>query len=347
MAAARELAWGLPAATREVAHWRRLACTISEALLRTDALNAIAEQRTHIDGAVLFSTLPHARSPALLRLLVTYEVIWDYLDNINERSAGAGLVNGLQLHRALVDALDPGRPMADYFCRSPWPDDGGYLRALVTACRGHCERLPSYARLRASLIREAARGQVCALNHAPDALQRDALLRAWAMREFPGGHEAAWFELTAAASTNLTVFALLALASEPNCSELVATQIARAYFPWISVLTAMLDSYVDQEEDARSSSHSYLAHYQTPQAAAERVRQLIRRCVHEARSLDDGEKHTVIAGCMFAMYLSRDSALAPPMRETTTSLIRAGGTSAGVLHPVLRLWRTVYGLRSA
>jgi tetraprenyl-beta-curcumene synthase len=277
----------------------------------------------------MFSVLPRARSPVLLRLLVAYEVIWDYLDNINERSAGAGVANGLQLHRALVDALDPQRPIADYFSRSPWPNDGGYLRALVTACRGHCECLPSYALVRAVLIREAARGRVCALNHAPDALQRDALLRAWATREYPGGHEAAWFELTAAASTNLTVFALLALASEPNGSELVAAQLARAYFPWISVLTAMLDSYVDQDEDAASGSHNYLAHYPTPQAAAERVRQLIHCCVREARSLDDGEKHTVIAGCMFAMYLSRDSARAPLMRETTTSLIRAGGTLAG------------------
>ena len=144
----------------------------------------------------------------------------------------------------------PRSPIADYYRRSPWSDDGGYLRALVMACRAHCERLPSYTSLRPHLIREAARGQICALNHAPDASQRDALLGAWAKREFPHGHEAQWFELTAAASTNLTVFALLALASEPTYSESVVTQTADAYFPWISVLTAMLDSYVDQDEDA-------------------------------------------------------------------------------------------------
>ena len=73
----------------------------------------------------------------------------------------------------------------------------------------------------------------------------------------------------------------------------------------------------------------------------------MRRCVAEARALRDGEEHVVIAGCMFAMYLSRDSALAPPTRETTARLIRAGGSLARVLHPLLRLWRVVYGLRSA
>jgi tetraprenyl-beta-curcumene synthase len=326
-----------------------MARSIPDAALRADALNAITEQRTHIDGAALFSILPRARSSTLLRLLVAYEIIWDYLDNVNERSADVGVANGLQLHRALVDALDPRSAIANYYRQSPWHDDGGYLHALVVACREYCERLPSYAPMRQALIREAARGQICALNHASNPIQRDAMLRAWAESEFPGGHEAQWFELTAAASTNLTIFALLALASEPTPSpvEAAATQTARAYFPWISVLTAMLDSYVDQEEDAASGSHSYVAHYATPTLAIERVCELMRRCVHEARSLEDGEKHEVIAGCMFAMYLSRDSALVPPMRQTTMRLIGAGGSLASVLHPLLRLWRTLYGLRAA
>lgn len=310
-------------------------------------MNAIAEQRTHIDGAALFSILPRARSLTLLRLLVAYEIIWDYLDNINERSAHVGVANGLQLHCALVDALDPQRPISDYYRLSPWQGDGGYLRTLVSACWEHCERLPSYAAVSQHLVREATRGKVCALNHAPDGLQRDAMLRVWAEREFPQGHDAQWFELTAAASTNLTIFALLALASAPACVEKAVAQTERAYFPWISVLTAMLDSYVDQADDAASSSHSYVAHYPTPTLAIERVCQLIRRCVREARSLDNGEKHTVIAGCMFAMYLSRDTALAPPLRDTTMDLISSGGSLSRLLHPLLRLWRAAYRLQSA
>jgi tetraprenyl-beta-curcumene synthase len=330
-----------------VRQWRLRASAIPNALIREDALRAISEQRTHIDGAALFSILTRTRNPALLRLLVAYEIIWDYLDNVNERSVGAGVMNGLQLHRALVDALDPASPLADYYRYSPWQEDGGYLRTLVMACRAHCERLPSYALIRPLLIQEAVRGQICALNHAPDASRRDALLEDWAESEFPDGHEAQWFELTAAASTNLTVFALLALASEPTCSEGLITQTAGAYFPWISVLTAMLDSYVDQEEDAASGSHSYIAHYPTPTQAIGRICQLMHRCLAEARPLRDGEKHVVIAGCMFAMYLSRDSALAPTRRETTARLIHAGGSLVRILHPLLRFWRTVYGLRSA
>jgi tetraprenyl-beta-curcumene synthase len=343
----RELTWGLPAVAREVRRWREMASDITDTRAREDALNALAAQRTHIDGAALFSILPRARNPSLLRLLVAYEVIWDFLDNVNERSALAGVANGLQLHQALVDALDLERPMSDYYQYSPRYNDCGYLRALVTCCRANCARLPSYHFVRESAVREAIRSQICAINHDPDPRSRDAGLMAWVAREFPSGHEAWWFELTGAASTDLTIFALLALASEPRCSSDLIAQTSLAYFPWISILTAMLDSYVDQAEDAASGDHSYVGHYSTPEAAIKRLRILIRRCLREAGSLRDGEKHVLIAASMIAMYLSKDSALRPTMREGTERILDAGGSLTRVLHPILRVWRTAYGLRAA
>jgi tetraprenyl-beta-curcumene synthase len=343
----RELTWGLPAVAREVRRWDDLAHNISDSRIREDALKALAEQRTHIDGAALFSILPRARDPSLLRLLVAYEAIWDFLDNVNERSASAGVANGLQLHRALVEALDPGGPISDYYKYISWYDDSGYLRALVTECQANCARLPSYERVRRSAIQEAVRGQICAINHDPDPSNRDEALRAWATREFPSGHEAWWFELTAAASTNLTIFALLALACERTCSPDLIARTSLTYYPWISVLTAMLDSYVDEAEDAVSGDHSYVTHYSTPELAERRICLLIRRALQEAGALKDSEKHTVIAASMVAMYVSKDSALTPAMREGTMRILDAGGSLTRLLHPILRLWRIAYGLRSA
>lgn len=345
-ATTRELTWGLPAVAREVRRWREMANNIHDPRLREDALNALTEQRTHIDGAALFSILPRTRNPSLLRLLVTYEIIWDFLDNVNERSAEVGVANGLQLHLALVDALDVGRPVSDYYKFCPDYDDCGYLRALVADCRLHCADLPSYECIRSAVIPEAFRGQVCAINHDLDSQSRDALLQAWVQREFPSGHEARWFELTAAASTNLTIFALLALASEPACSIHEVRLTSQAYFPWVSILTAMLDSYVDQFEDSAAGNHSYVAHYPEPESAIYRICLLIRRCLREADTLKESEKHKVIAASMFAMYLSKNSVLTPSMQGATRRLIESGGLLTRVLHPILRLWRTAYGLGS-
>jgi tetraprenyl-beta-curcumene synthase len=344
--ATRELLQGLPAVAREVRVWRSLAQAIPDAALRQDALSSLARKRGHTDGAALFWTIPAVDSRDLLRLLVAYEVLWDFLDSVNEHGASAGQRNGRQLHLALIEALDPVRPISDYYLHHPWREDGSYLRALVEVCREACSRLPSYERIRASVIQEATRAQVLAINHDLDAGCRDRTLRDWATHEFPVGHEATWFELTGAASASLTVHVLLALGAEETCTEAQLARARDAYFPWISAATTMLDSYVDQLEDAVNGDHSYVAHYPSPELAAERISWLLRRSIGEARSLADPEHHVLIVACMAAMYLSKDSARDASLRTGAKRFVRAGGSLTQTLLPILRLWRIAYAQRS-
>ncbi|MBA3808522.1 MAG: DUF2600 family protein [Solirubrobacterales bacterium] len=344
MGAARELTWGLPAVAREVAHWRSLAEAIPDAPIREDALSAITHKRGQTDGAALFTILPRARSPVLLRLVVAYQLIWDYLDSVHERSPEE--INGRQLHLALTDALNPGGGRSDYYRHHPWRDDGGYLDALVDACRECCLSLPAYEQVRPLVIQEARRAQVLALNHDLDAARRNASLKAWSEAEFPTGHEASWFELSGASSAGLTIFALLALATEPSCETAEVERTHSTYFPWVSVAATMLDSYVDQVEDSESGDHIYVSHYPSRAVATERVGWLLRRCMGEAAGLRSGEKHIVIAASMAALYLSKDSARIPATRDSTRTLAANGGSLTRVLVPVLRLWRTAYAVRS-
>jgi tetraprenyl-beta-curcumene synthase len=345
-AASRELLWGLRAVSREVRAWREFAQQIPDEAIRQDALRSLINKRGHTDGAALFWILPRRRHHDLLRLLVTYELIWDFLDCLNERGASEGTANGRQLHRALVEALDPAAAISDYYCFHPWRDDGGYLRALVESCRRSCAALPSYGRVRPLVLREARRAQVLALNHDLDPGGRDASLRAWARREFAGERRLSWFELSGAASASVTIHAFLALASEPSCSEAEIRRTCAAYFPWMSAATTMLDSYVDQAEDIVNGDHRYIAHYASAQLADERVRELVTRSAREARRLRHGHRHAVINACMIAMYLSKDSARTPSMRASTASFVHAGGSLTRLLLPVLRLWRIVFAQRA-
>jgi tetraprenyl-beta-curcumene synthase len=343
---AREFTWGLHASSRELARWRYLAGRVPEGPLRTDAIDALLRKRGQSDGAALFSILPRSRSRPYLRLLVAYQVIWDYLDSVNERGANAGIGNGRQLHLALVDALDPGGPTRDYYAHSPWRDDGGYLQALVDTCRECCTRLPSYERVRALVLRDAHRAQVLALNHDPDPVCRDRSLRRWAQVEFPDGHEASWWELSGAASAGLAAFAVLALACEPDPDQDEIERTHAAYFPWASAIACMLDSYADQAEDAESGDHSYLTHYSNQQAAVTGTCELVRRCLCELHKLENSEKHRVIVCSMVALYLSKDSARSGPMRAHSDQIALAGGSLSRALIPVLRLWRAAHRLTS-
>lgn len=270
----------------------------------------------------------------------------DFLDSTNERGAGAGTANGCQLHCALVEAINPASAISDHYCHHPWQDDGGYLRALVEAGRGACAALPSYADIRAPLIRAATLAQVQGLRHELDLPRRDAALKEWAERLPAHEQELDWFELAGAASAWLAVLALLALAAQSACPSRHGTDAYSVYFPWIALTATTLDSYADKLEDATTGSSSYIAHYPTCETAIRRICEVARRSTRETQALPHGHRHAVILASMIAMYLSRDSARVPELRASTRSIARAGGPLTRLLVPVLRAWRIVTAQRA-
>lgn len=346
-AVVRELNWGLRAVAEEVAGWRARADAIPDPSLRDDALEALDRKRGHADGAALFWTLPARRDRRLLRTLVVYELLQDYLDTTSERGAACGIDNGHRLYRALAHALDPDCPTGDYYRHHPWCDDGGYMRALVDACRWNARALPGFGAARPLLAREAARASVLVLNHEPSTVTRAAGLRAWASVEFPGELELSWYELAAASSGWITTHALLACAAVPNLTPCEIEMVYDAYFPWFALTLTLLDSYVDQEEDARSGAHSYISHFPSEEAAVERLCESVERSARAVLALPNGERHAVLLACMVAMYLTKDSAWTPEMRASTVRIARAGGSLTALLMPVLRAWRVLNGQRAA
>jgi tetraprenyl-beta-curcumene synthase len=354
-ASARELTWGLRLVSREVEGWRAHAAKIPDAALRSDALRALRRKRGNINGAALFWTLPDRRNRDLLAVLVAYEILADFLDCVSERSASLGIANGRQLHLALVEALDCEMPVSDYYRYHPHADDGGYVRALVDSCRAHSTALSGYEEVRPLLSRAAHLSSVLPINHEPDAVRRQQALQAWdgdhvaEHRESApaASRQAAWYERTAGASAWVTVLAMLALAAERTHAARCAAETYWAYLASIAPAGAMLDSYGDIVEDAANGDHSYIAHYPSTELAVERVEELVRGARREAGALPRGARHVVIAGCLIAFYLSKDSVRAVEMRASTRRLRSAGGPLVWLLLPVLRAWRAAYDQRSA
>ena len=308
--------------------------------MRNEALDSIAHKSDHAHGAALFSVLPRQRDLRLLRLLVAYQTLWDYLDNISERCASPGASD--RLHRALVDALDPAAPTSDYYEGQSANDDGGYVRTLVRSCQRSCGTLPSYQLVRPLVLEGAARCAVQTVNHDPLQQRREAGLKRWADTEFQDEDSLWWFELTAAASAYLP-HPLLALACDPELDVTVVVRTQAAYFPWVSLALAMLDSYVDQAEDRRTAAHSYIAYYGEETTAIARVCEVVRRAICEVCTLPEGERHAIVVAAMVAMYLSKNAARVSEMRASTRELLRAGGLVSQVLAPQLRAWRVLRG----
>lgn len=341
-AASRELSWGLPLVSRELARWRVRALAIPSGPLREDALDALGSKRTNTDGAAVFATVVRARDRQLLLLLALYQAIWDYLDSSVERHPTEA--NGRELHRALVDALEPAAPVSDYYRHHPWRDDGGYLVDMVEQCRARCLRLPSYDAVKATVVAEARRAEVQALNHLPKRTVRDSALRDWALQDAAPADGAEWFEVTAAASASLVILPLLALSAQRALTDSHVAAARACYWPWVTVVTTMLDNYADQVEDALVGNHNYFTHYPSSAVGVERVCAGIHRSLRDLAALPDGERHVVVVASMVAMYLSKTSDGTAATRCERRVIARAGGPLIRTLVPVLRLWRLCYGI---
>ena len=83
-------------------------------------------------GSVFALLAPPDRRPAVIRWIVAFQTISDYLDNLCDRAAAAPR-RDLRWHQAMLDALAGPDPAG---VSGRWGvDDGEYLAGLVGTCR--------------------------------------------------------------------------------------------------------------------------------------------------------------------------------------------------------------------
>jgi len=327
-----------PLARHELHAWEDVAETIPSPRLRMLARETLRDERLSAMGAALVAATVRPYSPQLVRFLVALQVAWDYLDTLAEQPAADPIANGVQLHRALLDALADEAPRGDYYRLHPDGDDGGYLAALVARCREAGTQLPALARVRPAVMDELHGAEVQYAHHA-EAQRRAAALRRWAAGREQHG-DAAWYELAAAASSSLGVLALAALAADPATDDETVARVLAAYAPWVDALTALLDSFVDREADARAGLANWIDHYPTDATAARRLTAIAARAVGGVRTLPAGGRHVAIVTGMMALHLSHPAARAPATAPVTRALARAADTPViEALLLLLRGWR--------
>lgn len=327
----------LPIARAETEHWKVRAAAIPDPQLRRAALDALVQKRWAVDGAALFATTAPQAGAQLVRLLVAYQILCDYLDSITEWETAHQVESGMRLHRSLVEAVDVDAPITDHYARHPRHEDGGYVRALVESCQRDCCALPSYDIARGELALAARRVEVQALNHDTHVDRRTAALRRWVDTEFPACTDARWFEISGAAASSLHIHAMLASASLPCASGAEIRTTREAYFPWVCASATMLDSLVDRERDAAAGEHSYVTYYSGDRDMLTRLAYLTRRASTGVSRLPYAGRHAIVVAGMAAMYLSEPHTAMT--RRTRRTLLRAAGSPAEGLFRCMRVWR--------
>ena len=211
-----------PAARSTQRRLRGRAAAIPDPRLRADALASHRDKRSNSEGLAALALLaPDENRDRIVRSLVAYQLMLDYLDGVSERPSADPIANGLRLHSAFEVALDPEAEHRDYYELAHARDDGGYLVELIETVRGSLAELPSYPAARDPLLRQARLcGESQALNHALAFAPVQGRVEEWAAATAAGagldsGFE--WWEvIAAAAASSLCVGALLALAARPG-----------------------------------------------------------------------------------------------------------------------------------
>ena len=313
-----------PRARAELATWRHRAQQIPDRVLREAAFDALKTKSSDLEGAVAYAVFaPPSMRDNVVRAITAFEIAFDYMDSIVELPNLDPIASGRCLNQALLVALSPGAQHLDYYRHYPRREDAGYLEGLVRTCQTAVAALPSFAAIAEPLRRALSRIVTYqSLNHGDAHGSHDAF-RQWADSQSIQGIDLHWWELGAAAGSQLSVLSLIAAAGDPAMCPERAIALERAYFPWVGALSTLLDGVIDQNRDKAEGQRSLIDHYTSPEETAGRLKMLAAEALEAVLPLSDASNHTMILEAMAAFFHAKPQALAPDVRLATRAVVDA------------------------
>lgn len=323
----------LPQARREIRRWTDAAAAIPDPELRRTAACAIEVDASNAEAAAAFAIMaPRSRLRMTVELLVAYQVLLDYVDALGERECTDSFLRGLAVGMALTAALArPGSPVT----LDPLGDDGGYLVALVAACRSRLWQLPSAAAVERQAEAAAERcAEALAHTHATAKRGASESLREWtAAQPATTGYE--WWEIAAGGNSDLAILALLAAAADPATTTDGADAVAAVYWPHVCVLSTLLDSLVDFERDAATGNFSFVSRYPGHAAMHNGLVQATRLSLAAIAGLRHRHAHLMIV-CGVACYYAASAVPGSLAAEVAPSVVAQLGAAATPIVLALR-----------
>jgi tetraprenyl-beta-curcumene synthase len=328
-----------PVVQRQLRRWERRAAAIQQPELRTLALAKLHGERFNAEVAATLATIaPAAQRASAIEAIVALEVLYDYLDGLTEQPSTEPLEEGDALFGAFRDAVDlaasPGG--GDYFRHRAGHDDGGYLLDLSTATHAVLAGLPAMGAVADVAVRATARcAQAQVRKHAVPSIGTEQL-ESWARGE-AAGTSLGWRELTAgAASSVLTVHALIAAAADPRTTPGDAAGLEQTYL-LIGVLITALDSLIDYSGDVSAGEPGFVGLYHNQEELTLALTDTCRRAAAQASTVTNAPHHLMTLAGVVAYYTSAPGArsqIARPVAEHLQAQLRP------LITPTLTVMRT-------
>lgn len=332
----------LPQVKRLLKHWETRAHQCKDLELKKQALASLHTKAFHCHGGAVYAVNCGSMEYITLRLIVAYQTICDYLDNLCDRAGSTDGKAFEQLHRSLFDALTPSSSTNDYYLYYPYKDDSGYLLELVNECRNCVQQLPNYAEVYPEIIKLARWYTDLQVKKHLHQEQREQVLQAWCeenLETYPG---VLWQEFAAASGSTLAIFALFTLAVTKGSSARAKNRIMSAYFPWICGLHILLDYFIDQEEDRQGGDLNFTFYYLDEEQMLERLSFFAKNSLLTATTTPLPVFDKTIVHGLLAMYLSDKKVDKCQLRHEADHLINQAGKGAKSVYYICNLVRKLY-----
>ncbi|WHX50855.1 tetraprenyl-beta-curcumene synthase family protein [Paenibacillus woosongensis] len=294
----------LPDVRQELNGWRKEAGLIPDPELRRQALASIETKEFHCQGGAVYAAANLPKRHILIPLIVAFQTISDYLDNLCDRSTSMDEGDFRLLHQSMLDAIDPQAELTDYYALREEREDGGYLHRLVLTCQDRIRELPGYHAAQpfvAELVQLYTDLQV--YKHIDPSLREAALLSWWELHQ-SRAPQLKWNEFAAATGSTLGVFMLFLSASDEHLSETSAQKIQDAYFPYVCGVHIMLDYLIDQAEDEIGGDLNFCSYYDNKETMLQRIVFMVDEARRDVAVLPASSFHVMIIEGLLALYLS-------------------------------------------
>lgn len=294
----------IPETQRTLEYWRQTAEQIPDTELKKQALASISGKAFHCIGGSVYAAVNLPVRHTLIQLIVAYQTISDYLDNLCDRSTSLDPEDFRLLHQSMLDAVNPAAEPVHYYALRDEQEDGGYLLHLVETCQSCIRKLPGYEAAMPYIL-DLARlyTDLQVYKHIKPELREAALMDWWNLHK-ERTPELRWNEFAAATGSTLGVFMLFLAASDPHLTDSGAAAIHRSYFPHVCGLHILLDYLIDQNEDRIGGDLNFCNYYEDTETMVERFVFIVNRARADVSAVPDSSFHRMIIEGLLALYLS-------------------------------------------
>lgn len=293
-----------PTVHKELNYWKNRANEIPNQELRKQALASLHNKTFHCEGGSIMALIAKEHYRDVIKFIVAYQTISDYLDNLCDRSTSLDPDDFSALHESMIHALTVHAESTNYYRFREDQDDGGYLYDLVKTCRDSLGKIANYQHIKEQLLELCH--YYCDLQIHKHVMVEERIprLQSWFDKHKHAIPEMEWFEFSACSGSTLGIFCLVSYAYRQDFEPSYAVNIRDSYFPYIQGLHILLDYFIDQEEDRIGGDLNFCFYYKDEQQLFNRLKHFVTEADKHTKELPHQRFHQLINRGLLGVYLS-------------------------------------------